>query len=149
MDLQGERCLLLTANRNFFAIYTNKQQLHIFSSTTTELIKKGVVVEGVCMIESNQNNNTIALLTLKGNILVYKVINPDYPTIDSIRLEYKTSATSLLKKASADLKEVHEKEPTSTTFEPVHFKSMRLNNSGQIEAFLSNKERYHFDNSSI
>jgi len=44
MDLQGERSILLTANKNFFALYTNKQQLHVFSSTTTELIKKGIVV---------------------------------------------------------------------------------------------------------
>lgn len=25
LDLQGERVLLMTANRNFFALYTNKQ----------------------------------------------------------------------------------------------------------------------------
>jgi len=57
IDLQGERAMLITANKNFFAIYTNKQQLHVFSSTTTELIKKGIVIEGVCMIDSNQEQN--------------------------------------------------------------------------------------------
>lgn len=40
------------------------------------------------MIESNQKLNQIVLLTLKGLLLVYKVINPDYPSIDSVRLEY-------------------------------------------------------------
>lgn len=66
LDLQGERVLLMTANRNFFALYTNKQQLHIFSSTTVELVKKGIVLEGACMIESNQDLNQIVLLTLRG-----------------------------------------------------------------------------------
>ena len=49
----GEKALLVKANKNFFAIYTNKQLLHIFSSSTTELIKRGILVEGVCMIQSN------------------------------------------------------------------------------------------------
>jgi len=88
MDLPGERALLVTANRKFFGIYTNKQQLHIFSSTTTELIKKGILVQGACMIDSNETLNQISLLTLKGNIIVYKVINPDSPTIDSVKQDY-------------------------------------------------------------
>lgn len=71
LELQGERVLLVTANRNFFSIYTNKQQMHTFSSTTMELIKKGIVIEGVCMIECNQLQNQIAVLTLKGTIFVY------------------------------------------------------------------------------
>ena len=66
MEMAGERVLLVSANKNFFAIYTNKQLLHVFSSSTTELIKRGILVEGVCMIESNQSLNEIALLTLKG-----------------------------------------------------------------------------------
>lgn len=96
LEMQGERVLLMTANRNFFALYTNKQQLHVFSSTTVELIKKGVVLEGVCMIESNQKLNLMALLTLRGKIFVYKVVNPDYPSIDSLRLQYSTSIQQLL-----------------------------------------------------
>ena len=71
--------LLLVANRRFFAIYSNKQQLHVFSSSTTELIKKGVVIEGVCMMAHDEAQNLIGLLTLKGTILVYRVLNPDYP----------------------------------------------------------------------
>lgn len=78
----------MTANRNFFALYTNKQQLHIFSSTTVELVKKGIVLEGACMIESNQDINEIVLLTLRGQIYVYKVQNPDFLSSDSVCLLY-------------------------------------------------------------
>lgn len=69
--MNGEKVLLITANRNFFAFYTNKQLLHVFSSSTTELIKRGILLEGVCMIESNQSINRIILLTIKGMIYVY------------------------------------------------------------------------------
>jgi len=77
LEMNGERVLLLTANSNFFALYTNKQLLHVFSSSTTELIKRGILLEGVCMISSNSNNNRIALLTLKGMVHLYEVVNPD------------------------------------------------------------------------
>ena len=66
MDLNGERVVLVSANRNFFAIYTNKQLLHVFSSATIELIKRGILIEGVCMIQENLNLNQLALLTFKG-----------------------------------------------------------------------------------
>lgn len=32
LDLNGERVVLVTGNRNFFVLYTNKQLLHVFSS---------------------------------------------------------------------------------------------------------------------
>jgi ABC-type uncharacterized transport system permease subunit len=89
--MQGERVILIAANKNFFALYTNKQLLHVFSSSTTELLKRGIIVEGVCMIESNSNMNLLAMLTLKGKIIVYEVINPDYPSIDSVKIKYETS----------------------------------------------------------
>jgi hypothetical protein len=36
-------------------------------------------------------------LTLRGTICIYKVLNPDYPNIDSVRLEYTTSVQHILK----------------------------------------------------
>ena len=35
MERAGERVLLVGANRSFFVLYTNKQQMHVFSSTST------------------------------------------------------------------------------------------------------------------
>ena len=51
------------------------------------------------MIESNSSMNLIALLTLKGKIIVYEVINPDYPSIDSVKIKYETNVQHLLKNA--------------------------------------------------
>jgi hypothetical protein len=75
--MNGERVLLMSANKNYFALYTNKQLLHVFSSSTTEVIKRGILIEGVCMMDSNHHNDTIALLTLKGTVIVYQVKSPE------------------------------------------------------------------------
>lgn len=97
LEMNGERVLLLTANPNFFALYTNKQLLHVFSSSTTELIKRGILLEGVCMISSNTSNNRIALLTLKGVVHIYEVVNPDIQSIDGVKPLYKSDIQNVLK----------------------------------------------------
>lgn len=153
VDLQGERVLLVTANRNFFALYTNKQQLHIFSSTTVELVKKGIVLEGVCMIESNQDLNQIVVLTLRGNVIVYKVLNPDFPSIDSVRVEYQTSIQHILRNAQAqkskqmgmEMNKGHEKAQKDVCSQLIHVQSLQLHSDGKIDIFLSNNERFQHD----
>lgn len=114
----------MAANHNFFAIYTNKQQLHIFSSTTTELIKRGIVIQGVCMITQCQSQNLIGVLTMKGGVQVYKVVNPEYPSIDSVQLLFETSISSILKFENTDV-QVSSKteEPTKISVNIFHLDS--------------------------
>lgn len=50
MDFIQERVALVVANRMFFALYTNRQQLHLFSATTCQQLVRGVLIEGVCMV---------------------------------------------------------------------------------------------------
>ena len=100
----GEKAVLVKANKNFFAIYTNKQLLHLFSSSTTQLIRRGILVEGVCMIQANQNLNKLALLTIKGQIYIYKISNPDCPSGDSVKLVMRTDIQDILQQAQTQLK---------------------------------------------
>ena len=74
--------------------------MHVFSSTSTELIKRGIVIEGVCMLHTCEATKQIVVLTLKGSVFVYKVLT-DFPTIDSVRLEHQTSINGLLKQANS------------------------------------------------
>ncbi len=55
IELVGERLALICANKLFFAIYSNKQLLHVFSTNTIEIIKRGLLIEGACLIEQNMN----------------------------------------------------------------------------------------------
>lgn len=52
-ELPGERLTLVTGNERFFVLYTNRQQVHVFSSTTFELIQRGLLIEGGCMLAEN------------------------------------------------------------------------------------------------
>jgi hypothetical protein len=51
IELVGERLALICANKLFFAIYSNKQLLHVFSTNTIEIVKRGLLIEGACLIE--------------------------------------------------------------------------------------------------
>jgi hypothetical protein len=112
-----------------------------------ELIKKGIVIEGACMIESSQTQNLVALLTLRGTILIYRVLNPDYPNIDSVRLEYSTSVQHILKSCQLlrtkglvedNMTKALDKSSKDACSQLVHVQSLKLNDSGKIEVFLSN-----------
>lgn len=48
------------------------------------------------MIAQNESQNLIALLTMKGTIMVYKILNPDFPTINSLKLEYEVSIARII-----------------------------------------------------
>ena len=87
----------MTANKDFYALYTNKQQLHIFSSSTTEVIKRGILLEGVCMIQTNQSLRQLAMLTMKGGIYVFEVNNPDYTVQETVKKVLQTSIQDILK----------------------------------------------------
>ena len=45
-------------------------------------------MEGVCMLDSNNESEYLVAVTLKGSITVYKVKNPDQPSIETCVLEW-------------------------------------------------------------
>lgn len=77
-ELPGERLTLVAGNEKFFVIYTNRQQVHVFSSTTFELIQRGQLIEGGCMLAENGETSQFAVVTLRGVIHVYKVATGAY-----------------------------------------------------------------------
>lgn len=148
----GEKAVLVKANKKFFAIYTNKQLLHLFSSSTTQLIKRGILVEGVCMIQSNQNINKLALLTIKGQIYIYKIYNPDSPSSDSVKLEMRTSIQDILQQAQTQLKISSLREQAgrgANSQQIVHVQTLCLLDNENIDIFLSNQERYQYETNGL
>jgi len=139
LEMNGERVLLLTANPNFFALYTNKQLLHVFSSSTTELIKRGILIEGVCMVSSNSSNNRIALLTLKGVVHLYEIVNPDIQSIDGVKPLYKSDLQNVLKNQQSEMILGGETESV------ISVTQLRLHDNSNIEVYLSNNERFEYD----
>ena len=69
--------IFATANPMFYALYTTQSQLHIFSSRSTQVIKQGLSLDGVCMLASNdcnsngvqmQSTGKLCTVTLKGTV---------------------------------------------------------------------------------
>ena len=74
--------IFATSNPMFYALYTTQSQLHIFSSRSTQAIKQGLTLDGVCMVSGNDcqsdqiqslGNGRLCVITLKGNVQVYKI----------------------------------------------------------------------------
>lgn len=55
-------------------------------------------MEGVCMLDTNdESGDYLVAVTLKGTITVYKIKNPDQPSIDTCVLEWQASIGDILK----------------------------------------------------
>jgi hypothetical protein len=93
-------------------------------------------------------------LTLRGKIYIYRVLNPDYPNIDSVRLEYETSIQHILRNCQLlrakvlgedNMNKALDKSAKDACSQLVHVQSLKLNDSGKIEIYLSNQEKYQYD----
>ena len=54
-------------------------------------------MEGVCMIASNSDSMSFAVMNLRGTVSVYKVKNADTLLIDSCTLQWQVSIADVLK----------------------------------------------------
>ena len=126
-------------------MYTNRQLLHVFSSTTTEVIKRGVLLEGVCMIDSNQNNDLMALLTLKGVIHVLQIQSVDGGG-EPVKPYYKAEIQSLLKSQQTKMLLANQ---TSDEPKVISVQHLRILDSGDIDLILSNKSRFQYDSKTL
>lgn len=64
--LQQQNVVQVIANLNFFCLLSSKEQVYLFSSKTTQLIKAGLSVDGCCKLASNAACMRIGLLTVRG-----------------------------------------------------------------------------------
>jgi hypothetical protein len=54
-------------------------------------------MEGVCFIDSNEESMSFVVVSLKGNICVYKVKCLDAMAVDSCYLDWQVSISDILK----------------------------------------------------
>lgn len=87
--------VLATANRAFYAVYTTTSTLNIFSSVSTQLIKNGLALEGICFMASNGTAGKLATVSIKGNVSLFKV--KDVQSLDSCVLQWQASVSDVIK----------------------------------------------------
>jgi len=121
---------LATANPYFFALCTSQGSLHVYSSRTFMCVAGGIQIEGVCMMESSHESMTLALLTLKGALYLFRVINPDASLSQpQCQLLCQTTLTQLLKKEE----------------DPLIVKAMKLGKENSVGVTLSDGMSYFLD----
>lgn len=110
--IQNQFVILSTHNSKFFSLYTNEGQLQIYSSRTFRQLKSGLIIEGVCMIDSNEDIQVLVLLTLKSVVKFYKVKSTDISTVDGFVLEQEANFSEILKQRQLS----PSKEPKSNVY---------------------------------
>lgn len=64
--IQNEFVVLYNANASFYTLYTNEFKLSIYSTRSTQLVKSGLFLDGLCMMETNEVSGRLAGLSIKG-----------------------------------------------------------------------------------
>ena len=91
------------------------------------------------MVSSNSSNNRIALLTLKGVVHLYEIVNPDIQSIDGVKPLYKSDLQNVLKNQQSEMILGGETESV------ISVTQLRLHDNSNIEVYLSNNERFEYD----
>ena len=89
----------VTANSVFYAVLTTENKLNIYSTRSTQLIKAGLILDGVCMLFSNGEASLMCTITLKGVVSLFRV--KDMQSLDSCVQIWTSSLADVLKLRSA------------------------------------------------
>ena len=74
---------------------TTENKLNIYSTKSTQLIKGGLILDGVCMLASNGECSMLCTLTLKGVVSLFKV--KDIQSLESCVQTWTSSLGDVLK----------------------------------------------------
>ena len=83
----------------FYAVLTTDNKLSIFSTRSTQLIKGGLILDGVCMLSSNGECSMLCTITLKGSVSLFRI--KDVQSLDSCVQIWTCYLTDVLKLKSA------------------------------------------------
>jgi len=91
--------VLATANSVFYAVMTTDNKLNIYSTRSTQLIKAGLILDGICMMASNGECSLLCTLSMKGVVSLFRV--KDVQALDSCVLVWSISIADILKLKSS------------------------------------------------
>lgn len=115
---------------SFYLLYTTRGGLHVHSSRTTQVIKSGLVVEGGCFLDCNEEAMAFAVLTLKGAVSLYRV-KSEVSLIDGCTLEWQTTVLDLVRQRSLA--------------GPVSVRHMRLLATQGVLVFMSDDSVFEYE----
>ena len=131
----------------FYALYTTRSLLNIYSSRSTQVIKQGLTLDGVCMLASSDCNSAemssqgygkLCTLTLKGMVQMYKI--KDVQSLESCVLEWSSSLAEPLRLRNS-LAQQNTVNPMR-----VYVEKLLLCDDGTVIVFLTDQSRFEYSN---
>ncbi|CDW71962.1 protein hira [Stylonychia lemnae] len=136
--IEREFVVLTCVCHSFFILYTNLGQLQIFSTRTTQLIRGGLIQEGICFLECSEESMSFTTLNLKGQLNIYKMKNVDYPSVDTCMLLWSASVIEILRIQSQLAQQL---DPNAKVF----VRKLKLVRDGGVMVFLTDNTSFEYD----
>ena len=149
--MDGEFIVMSSMCGAFYILYTSSGKLSIYNSRTISPIRQGMLIDGVCFIDSNEENMTFAVLTLKGVLSLYKVkivaefASSFQQSLDACALNYQCSIFDILKQRNSQSSLFSANGDSLDTAPKVSVKSMKLLLDTSVLVFLSDNTVFEYD----
>lgn len=122
---------------------TTDNKLNIYSTRSTQLIKAGLILDGICMMASNGECSLLCTLSMKSVVQLFKV--KDVQALDSCVLVWSISIADILKLKSSLLAAKPKSSLDRVTDTKVYVDNIIVANEGTVIVFLTDKSRFEYD----
>ena len=148
----------VTANSLFYALYTTKSQLSLYSARSMQVIKDRLQLDNVCMLASTdgkeeesgpqphsqmalmmqapQVQGRICTISLKGVVSLFKV--KDEQSLQSCMLEWQASLAEPLKARNP------QNQSAGEPITPVYVEDLRVTPDGTVIVFFTDRSRFEY-----
>ena len=132
-----------TANSVFYAVITTENKLNVYSTRSTQLIKAGLILDGICLLTSNGLCSMLCTVSLKCIVQLFRV--KDVQSLDSCVLIWSFSIGDILKFKSSLEAQKKSISMSEKSGDKVYVDSVMIANDGTVVVFLTDKSRYEYD----
>ena len=149
--MDGEFIVMSSMCGAFYILYTSSGKLSIFNSRTTRPIRQGMLIDGVCFIDSNEENMTFAVLNLKGVLSLYTVkIAAEFgssfqQSLEACTLNYQCSLVDILRQRNSQSSLFSANGDSLDLAPKVSVKSLKLLPDTSVLLFLSDNTVFEYD----
>lgn len=122
---------------------TTENKLNIYSTRSTQLIKAGLILDGICVLASNGACGHMCTISMKSVVSLFRV--KDVQSLESCVLIWTASLAETLKLKSALQAQRKQTSMSEKVADKVYVDTAVVANDGTVIVFLSDKSRFEYD----
>jgi len=124
-------------------VITTENKLNIYSTRSTQLIKAGLILDGICVLASNGACGHMCTISMKSVVSLFRV--KDVQSLESCVLIWTASLAETLKLKSALQAQRKQTSMGEKVADKVYVDTAVVANDGTVIVFLSDKSRFEYD----